>query len=55
MLEVAGLFFAFRALVMANPLWYPALDVALRARLFRFIHAVLDEERFDPARANDCA
>src|SRR5688572_22580636 len=56
MLEVAGLFFAFRALVMANPLWYPALDVALRARLFRFIHAVLDEDRFDPARANDyCA
>src|SRR5688500_8253022 len=55
-LEVAGLFFAFRALVMANPLWYPALDVALRARLFRFIHAVLDEDRFDPARANDyCA
>lgn len=52
MLEVAGLFLAFRALVMANPLWYPALDAALRARLFRFIHAVLDAERFDPARAN---
>ena len=52
MLEVAGLFLAFRALVMANPLWYPALDAALRARLFRFIHAVLDAERFDPAQAN---
>jgi len=56
MLEVAGLFLAFRALVMANPLWYPALDAALRAKLFRFIHAVLDGERLDPTRVNDyCA
>ena len=53
MLEVAGLFFAFRALVMANPLWYPALGAALRSRLFRFIHAVLDAERFDPGLANE--
>ena len=53
LLEVAGLFFAFRALVMANPLWYPALGAELRRKLFRFIHALLDAERFDPARAND--
>jgi hypothetical protein len=56
MLEVAGLFLAFRGLVMANPLWYPALDASVRGKLFHFIRAVLAEERFDPARANDyCA
>jgi hypothetical protein len=56
LLEVAAPFLAFRALVMANPLWYPALDSAVRAKLFRFINNVLDSARFDPARANEyCA
>jgi aminoglycoside phosphotransferase (APT) family kinase protein len=53
LLEVAAPFIAFRALVMANPLWYPALDAGVRRKLFRFIHAVLGAERFDPARANE--
>jgi aminoglycoside phosphotransferase (APT) family kinase protein len=52
LLEVAAPFLAFRALVMANPLWYPALDEKVRRQLFNFILNVLDEERFDPARAN---
>ena len=52
MLEVAAPFLAFRALVMANPLWYPALDAAVRQKLFNFIQAVLAEPRFDPARVN---
>ncbi len=51
-LEVAAPFFAFRGLVMANPLWYPALDTALRQKMLRFVAAVLGEARFDPARAN---
>ena len=51
-LEVAAPFFAFRGLVMANPLWYPALDAALRHKMLRFVAAVLGEPRFDPARAN---
>ncbi len=56
LLEVAAPFLAFRALVMANPLWYPALDAGVRRKLLNFIQRVLDEERFDPARANDyCA
>ena len=53
MLEVAAPFIAFRALVMANPLWYPALEAGVRAKLFRLIDAVLAQERFDPARANE--
>jgi len=51
-LEVAAPFLAFRGLVMANPLWYPALDAGVRRRLFNFINAVLAEQRFEPARAN---
>ena len=52
LLEVAAPFIAFRGLVMANPLWYPALDAGLRQRLLAFVRNVLAEERFDPARAN---
>ena len=55
-LEVAAPFFAWRALVMANPVWYPALEDALRRRLLRCAVRLLDEERFDPRRANQyCA
>jgi hypothetical protein len=52
MLEVVAPFLAFRALVMANPVWYPTLEPALRQKLLRFIVAVLDAGRFDPASAN---
>jgi hypothetical protein len=53
LLEVVAPFLAFRALVMANPLWYPALDAAVRRKLFSLTRAVLAAERFDPARANE--
>jgi aminoglycoside phosphotransferase (APT) family kinase protein len=56
MLEVAAPFLAFRGLVMANPVWYPALEAGVRRKLLSFITNALDEERFDPARANEyCA
>jgi aminoglycoside phosphotransferase (APT) family kinase protein len=45
-------FYAFRALVMANPLWYPALAAGVRESLVRFTLNVLDAGRFDPARVN---
>lgn len=51
-LEVIAPFFAFRALVMASPLWYPALAPEVRAGILRFALNVLGEARFDPARAN---
>jgi aminoglycoside phosphotransferase family enzyme len=51
-LEVAAPFFAFRGLVMASPVWYPGLDAGVRRKLLNFITNALDEERFDPARAN---
>jgi hypothetical protein len=52
MLHVAAPFFAFRGLVMANPVWYPALEQKTREKVLRFVLSVLDEERFDPAKAN---
>ena len=52
-LEVAAPFLAWRALVMASPVWYPALDERLRRKLFDFVLNVLATERFEPARANE--
>jgi aminoglycoside phosphotransferase (APT) family kinase protein len=52
MLEVVAPFYAFRGLVMANPVWYPALDPRLRSQMVRFVLNVLADERFEPARAN---
>jgi hypothetical protein len=50
--EVVAPFFAFRGLVMANPVWYPHLPADTRGKLLRFITSVLEADRFDPARAN---
>jgi hypothetical protein len=52
MLEVVAPFFAFRGLVLANPVWYPSLDDGVRRRVVHFMLRVLDEARFDPALAN---
>jgi aminoglycoside phosphotransferase (APT) family kinase protein len=52
LLEVVAPFYAFRALVVANPLWYPNLAEAVRRRMFDFLLAVLGETRFEPARVN---
>jgi len=52
-LEAAAPFIAWRALVMASPVWYPALEERLRQKLFDFILNGLAAERFDPERAND--
>lgn len=53
LLEVAAPFLAFRGLVMANPLWYPALGAGVREALVRFVVNVLDDESFDPGRAQE--
>lgn len=52
MLEVVAPFFVFRALVMANPVWYPNLADTIRRQLFAFSLAVLSEDRFDPSMVN---
>ena len=47
-LQVAAPFLAFRGIVMANPVWYPALDERLRHRMLDFVLNVLAAERFEP-------
>ncbi len=53
LLEVTAPFLAFRGLVMANPLWYPALNAGVREALVRFVVNVLDDDSFDPGRAQE--
>jgi hypothetical protein len=52
-LEVAAPFFAFRGLVMANPIWYPTLPPGVRRAILTFVEAVLEVPSFDPDRAAD--
>jgi aminoglycoside phosphotransferase family enzyme len=52
-LKVLGPFFAFRALVMASPVWYPNLPEEVRRKLFTFVRTVLEAEVFDPAQVNN--
>ncbi len=49
LLEVLPPFFAFRALVIAHPRWYPHLAEATRAALLRFARAMAAPAPFDPA------
>jgi len=41
-------FFAFRGAVVANPVFYPELTPKQRRLIFKFIHSVLDADRFNP-------
>jgi hypothetical protein len=52
-LSVAAPFFAFRGLVMASPLWYPALAEEVRRAIFAFLRNVLDADAFDPGRVGE--
>jgi Phosphotransferase enzyme family len=47
--EVSAPFYAFRAAVVANPLFYPDVTVGVRGKLMAFAHGVLRARTFDPA------
>jgi hypothetical protein len=49
---VVAPFFAFRALVMASPAWYPSLPDAVRRALLAFVRAVLERDTFNPQEVN---
>jgi hypothetical protein len=51
--SVVAPFFAFRAVVVANPVFYPDLPKDAREKIFNFTRAVLSAERFDTERVND--
>ncbi|MEW6409201.1 MAG: aminoglycoside phosphotransferase family protein [Nitrospirota bacterium] len=44
---VVAPFYAFRGVVIANPLFYPDVSNENRKKIFNFIHGVLDTDRFD--------
>lgn len=47
LLEVIAPFFAFRAMVVASPTWYPLLNDDVRRTLFNFMENVLGSEAFN--------
>lgn len=51
LLEVAPPFLAWRALVIANPLWYPTLPAHCRDALLGLVERALEAGRFDPESA----
>ncbi|MGI0091692.1 MAG: aminoglycoside phosphotransferase family protein, partial [Nitrososphaerales archaeon] len=51
-LNTLPLFYAFRALVIASPVWYPTIPVKLRRKVFNFTRRILDEEKFEPSQVN---
>ncbi len=51
--EVVAPFFAFRAAVVANPIFYPELGSEERQKIFRFADSVLSEDTFSVRRVNE--
>lgn len=49
-LEVVAPWFAWRALVLASPVWYPDVSDDVRETLLSFVERLLAGERFDPRR-----
>jgi len=47
MLRYIQPFYAFRALVVASPVWYPSLDRSVRIKLYHFIDNLMAAEEFD--------
>jgi len=54
--EITGMvapFFAFRAAVVANPVFYPELSAETRQKIFRFADSVLSSDTFSADRVNE--
>ena len=51
-LQVLQPFYAWRCLVVANPIWYPDLEAGTRIKLFNFIDNVLGTDTFNPKEVN---
>lgn len=52
-LRTAGIFFAFRGVVVAHPVFYGAQSDEVRRKMIKFVNGVLSEESFDPGRINE--
>lgn len=52
LLKVIQPWFAWRALVLSSPVWYPDIDADVRVKLLEFARRVLDLKRYDWLNAN---
>ncbi|MBI4682577.1 MAG: phosphotransferase [Nitrospirae bacterium] len=53
LLEVLAPFYAFRGVVVANPVFYPEVTPKNRRKIFNFVHGVLDDESFKIEKVNE--
>ncbi len=53
MTQVIQPFLAWRGLVIANPIWYPALSHDMRLTIFQFIQNIVNTSVFDPQNVNE--
>lgn len=51
--SVVAPFYAFRGVVVANPIFYPELTLEQRRLIFRFVNNVLADDRFQLEKVND--
>lgn len=51
-LDAMPLFYTFRALVIASPVWYPTLSSEIRRKIFNFAENILNTKSFDPSDVN---
>ena len=51
--EVLAPFYAFRGVVVANPVSYPDITSEVRKKLFTFVRNVLQTDRFEVGRVNE--
>jgi len=51
--KVLAPFFAFRGVVVANPVFYPEVTTQQRRLILNFVNNALDSEKFVPERVND--
>jgi thiamine kinase-like enzyme len=52
-MEALPLFYTFRALVIASPVWYPELTKETRKQIISFANNILDSSRFEISRVNE--
>jgi aminoglycoside phosphotransferase (APT) family kinase protein len=50
---VVALFYAFRGVVVANPVFYPDVTEENRRKIFNFVHNVLDDDSFKIEKVNE--
>lgn len=52
-MKTAGIYFAFRGVVVAHPVFYGAQSDNVRRKIMAFVGNVLSEDAFDPSRINE--